>query len=56
MPDVGDVKPLIPVWPLRPADGDGKRKRPPPAKDKPPAAEPDNDDGPGHVDEYAAGE
>ena len=57
MPDVGDVKPLIPVWPMRPTDGDGKRKRPPPARDKPPATEPDkDDDGPGHVDEYATGE
>ena len=57
MADVGDIKPLNPVWPIRPAEGDGKRKRPPPAGDKPPAGEPDErDDGPGHVDEYAAGE
>lgn len=57
MPDVGDIKPLIPVWPTRPADGDGKRKRPPPDQEKPPVAEPHkDDDGPGHVDEYAAGE
>lgn len=55
MPDVGDVKPLIPAWPARPAEGDGKRKRPPPAKDKPPAKPDDDDDGPGHVDEYATG-
>ena len=57
MPDVGDVKPLLPIWPKRPADGDGQRKRPPPAPDKPPGVAPNkNDDDTGHVDEYATGE
>jgi hypothetical protein len=57
MPDIGDIQPLPPVWPIRPADGDGKRKRPTPDKDPPPAADRDKkDEGPGHVDEYAAGE
>lgn len=57
MPDVGDVKPLLPIWPKRPADGDGQRKRPPPAPDKPPGVAPNkDDDDTGHVDEYATGE
>jgi hypothetical protein len=57
MPDAGDVQPVTPAWPIRPANGDGKRKPAPPAKDKQPATEPEkDDDGLGHVDEYAAGE
>lgn len=59
MPDVGDVKPLYPVQPIRPADGDSGRKRqpPPPAKDKPASEPGDNEDGgTGHIDEYASRE
>ena len=59
MPDVGDINPLLPIWPIRPEDKDTarRRKRPPEKKDKPrPESTDKDDDKPGHVDEYASGD
>ncbi len=55
MADVGDIRPLHPVWPTRPADQGGRR--PPPRDREPPARrpgdEPEDGDEEGHIDEYA---
>ncbi len=54
MAEIGDVNPLTPPWPTRPA---GDQKQPPPRqqnKKKKPKQSPNrDDDGKPHVDEYA---
>ena len=59
MPDVHDINPAQPVWPIRPEDRDTARRRkaPPAKKDKPePESGNKDDDRPDHIDEYASGD
>lgn len=53
MDSIPEVRPLTPSQPIRRIERDSQRDagRKPPARDKPPAD--DNDDEPRHVDEYA---
>jgi hypothetical protein len=57
MVETGDIPPLSPIYPGRPGDRPGSRRRPPPRPEPPkhpPAKHPpdDEEEGP-HVDDYA---
>jgi len=57
MAETGDIPPLSPVFPGRPGDRPGARRRPPPRpappkRPPPPREGDDEEDGP-HVDDYA---
>lgn len=54
MANVDDIKPLRPIWPIRPADPPARkdRERKPPGGEKPSTEKDDDNDG-SRIDDYA---